>query len=67
MHEKRAIRLLQRVQILKKLLSEKRMGGDSNGQGSVSRKGALLGFFPSVLALALPVNDVIGLLGANDA
>lgn len=43
------------------------MGGDSNGQGSVSRKGALLGFFPSVLALALPVNDVIGLLGANDA
>lgn len=45
--------------------TNRREAGDSNGQCSVSRR-APAGC-PALLALAVPVNDVIGLLRANDA
>lgn len=42
-----------------------RQAGERHGQCSVSRQAALL--FSSLQKLAVPVNDVIGLLSANDA
>ena len=68
MHEKRAIGLLQRVQILEKLLSEKRTGERQEMAmvGELSAGGSPAGC-PALPALTVPVNDIIGLFGANDA
>lgn len=67
-HEKRAIGLLQRVQILEKLLSGKRT---AKRQETAMVRVASAGRSPAgclaLLALAVPVNDIVGLLGANDA
>lgn len=66
MHEERAVRLLQGVQVLKKLLSEEQEGGAGEGNGQCHASSWELSGFLSLLVWDVPVDDVIGLLRAND-